>query len=70
MLGLAPIWLGSNETAKHKTAKLLQEGGVFAFGLSEKEHGADIYSTEMMLYPQGRGPIPGPGRQVLHRQRQ
>jgi len=55
MLGLAPIWLGSNETAKHKTAKLLQEGGIFAFGLSEKEHGADIYSTEMMLYPQGGG---------------
>jgi acyl-CoA dehydrogenase len=55
MLGLAPIWLGSNETAKHKTAKLLQEGGIFAFGLSEKDHGADIYSTEMMLYPQGGG---------------
>ncbi len=55
MLGLAPIWLGSNETVKHKTAKLLQEGGIFAFGLSEKEHGADIYSTEMMLHPQGGG---------------
>jgi len=55
MLGLGPIWLGSNEEVKHKTAKLLQEGGVFAFGLSEKEHGADIYSTDMMLYPQGDG---------------
>ena len=30
-------------------------GGVFAFGLSEKEHGADIYSTDMMLNPQGDG---------------
>ena len=55
MLGLAPIWLGSNEAVKHKTAKLLQEGGIFAFGLSEKEHGADIYSTEMMLHRQGGG---------------
>jgi acyl-CoA dehydrogenase len=55
MLGLAPIWLGSNEAVKHKTAKLLQEGGIFAFGLSEKEHGADIYSTEMLLHPQGSG---------------
>jgi acyl-CoA dehydrogenase len=55
MLGLAPIWLGSNEAVKHKTAKLLQEGGIFAFGLSEKEHGADIYSTEMLLHPQCRG---------------
>ncbi len=40
---------------KHRTAKLLQEGGVFAFGLSEKEHGADIYSSDMMLYPNGDG---------------
>jgi len=55
MLGLAPIWLGSNEAVKHKTAKLLQDGGVFAFGLSEKDHGADIYSTEMLLHPQGGG---------------
>ncbi|HDP80017.1 MAG TPA: acyl-CoA dehydrogenase [Spirochaetes bacterium] len=55
MLGLGPIFLGSNEEVKHKTAKLLQEGGVFAFGLSEKEHGADIYSSDMMLYPQGDG---------------
>ncbi len=55
MLGLCPIWNGSNEEVKHKTAKLLQEGGVFAFGLSEKEHGADIYSSDMMLYPNSDG---------------
>jgi acyl-CoA dehydrogenase len=55
MLGLAPIWLGSNEEIKLKTAKLLQDGHVFAFGLSEKEHGADIYSSDMMLAPQTDG---------------
>ncbi|TWI75304.1 acyl-CoA dehydrogenase [Desulfobotulus alkaliphilus] len=55
MLGLGPIWMGSNEEIKHKTAKLLQDGEVFAFGLSEKEHGADIYSSDMMLYPQEDG---------------
>ncbi|PLX42846.1 MAG: acyl-CoA dehydrogenase [Deltaproteobacteria bacterium] len=49
MLGLCPIWMGQNEELKHKTAKLLEEGGVFAFGLSEKEHGADIYSSEVTL---------------------
>lgn len=54
-LGLCPIWMGSNEEVKQKTTKLLQEGGVFAFGLSEKEHGADIYSSEMKLYPQKDG---------------
>ncbi|MBF0351662.1 MAG: acyl-CoA dehydrogenase [SAR324 cluster bacterium] len=55
MLGLGPIFNGDNEAVKHKTAKLLQEGAVFAFGLSEKEHGADIYSSDMMLYPQPDG---------------
>ncbi len=55
MLGLGPVWLGSNEEVKQKAAKLLQDGEVFAFGLSEKEHGADIYSTDMMLHPQNDG---------------
>lgn len=55
MLGLCPIWMGSNEEMKNKAAKLLEDGEVFAFGLSEKEHGADIYSSDMMLYPQGDG---------------
>ncbi len=54
-LGICPIWMGSNEEAKHKAAKLVEEGEVFAFGLSEKEHGADIYASDMMLYPQGDG---------------
>ena len=54
-LGLGPIWMGGNEEVKHITAKLLQEGHVFAFGLSEKEHGADIYSSDMMLTPQQDG---------------
>ena len=55
MLGLGPVFLGENEEVKHKTARLLEEGKVFAFGLSEKEHGADIYSTDMMLEPLGDG---------------
>ena len=55
MLGLGPIFLGENETVKHRTANLLEEGRVFGFGLSEKEHGADIYSTDMMLTPKGDG---------------
>jgi acyl-CoA dehydrogenase len=55
MLGLGPVFNGDNEAAKHKAAKLLKEGAVFAFGLSEKEHGADIYSSDMMLIPQADG---------------
>lgn len=55
ILGLGPIWMGSNEDVKKKTAQLLKNGGIFAFGLSEKAHGADLYSTEMMLTPMGDG---------------
>jgi len=55
MLGLGPIFNGDNEAVKHKAAELLSEGKVFAFGLSEKEHGADIYSSEMQLVPQPGG---------------
>ncbi|MCK7467282.1 MAG: hypothetical protein MZU91_03420 [Desulfosudis oleivorans] len=37
ILGLGPIWMSPNETAKKKAAKLLKEGAIFAFGLSEKD---------------------------------
>lgn len=52
ILGLGPIWISDNEKIKQKTARLLQEGGVFGFGLSEKEHGADIYSSDLRLEKQ------------------
>jgi len=55
ILGLGPIWMGDNEAVKEKTARLLQEGGIFAFGLSEKAHGADLYSSEMALTPLEEG---------------
>lgn len=54
-LGLDPVLLGDNEAAKHKAAGKLQDNALCAFGLSEKEHGADIYSSEMKLYPNGDG---------------
>lgn len=55
ILGLGPIWQSENEDLKRKAAQLLDEGEVFAFGLSERQHGADIYSTEMSLTPQPDG---------------
>jgi acyl-CoA dehydrogenase len=55
ILGLGPIWMSRNEELKKKAAKLLKEGAIFAFGLSEKEHGADVYSTDMKLVPQANG---------------
>jgi acyl-CoA dehydrogenase len=53
VLGLGPIWMSDNEAIKKRTAQALEQGGIFAFGLSEKEHGADVYSTDMILTPQG-----------------
>jgi len=55
ILGLGPIWMSSNQAIKEKTAKLLENGGIFAFGLSEKAHGADLYASEMALTPLGNG---------------
>jgi acyl-CoA dehydrogenase len=62
ILGLGPIWMSENEAVKARTAELLKEGGIFAFGLSEKEHGADLYSTEMSLEPKGGGKYLANGR--------
>ncbi|MFF1369434.1 acyl-CoA/acyl-ACP dehydrogenase [Streptomyces virginiae] len=51
ILGLGPVWQSDNADARDRAAQLLAEGEVFAFGLSEKTHGADIYSTDMLLRP-------------------
>ncbi|MFV0478715.1 MAG: acyl-CoA dehydrogenase [Parahaliea sp.] len=55
MLGLGPVFNGANEGVKQRAAQLLKEGAVFAFGLSEQDHGADIYSSSMELVPQADG---------------
>ncbi|MBY0441799.1 MAG: acyl-CoA/acyl-ACP dehydrogenase, partial [Mycobacteriaceae bacterium] len=54
-LGLGPIWMSSNEDAKRRAAEQLESGEVFAFGLSEQAHGADVYKTDMILTPTGQG---------------
>jgi len=55
ILGLGPVWQSGNAAARARAAELLAQGEVFAFGLSEKTHGADIYSTDMLLEPDGEG---------------
>lgn len=54
-LGLGPIWMSDNEDAKRKAAAQLETGEVFAFGLSERTHGADVYQTDMILTPSEHG---------------
>jgi len=51
ILGLGPIWQSDNIKAKERAASQLEAGGVMAFGLSEREHGADIYNTDLLLTP-------------------
>ena len=55
VLGLGPIWMSKNQALRKRTAQALEDGGIFAFGLSEKAHGADIYSTDMVLTRDGDG---------------
>ncbi|SOJ52890.1 Caffeyl-CoA reductase-Etf complex subunit CarC [Mycobacterium simulans] len=54
-LGLGPIWMSDNEDAKRKAAAQLEQGEVFAFGLSEQTHGADVYKTDLILTPSEHG---------------
>ena len=55
VLGLGPVWLSENESARVEVAELLRRGHLFGFGLSEREHGADIYSSDMILRRDGDG---------------
>src|ERR1700710_770989 len=51
ILGLGPVWQSENKDAKLKAADDLEAGEVMAFGLSERDHGADVYNTDMVLTP-------------------
>jgi acyl-CoA dehydrogenase len=51
ILGLGPIWQSNNIKAKERAVAQLEAGGVMAFALSEREHGADIYNTDLLLTP-------------------
>ena len=68
-LGLGPIWMSDNEDAKRKAAAQLEQGEVFAFGLSEQttrrrrlqdRHDPDAVGARLDRQR----------REVLHRQRQ
>lgn len=55
VLGLGPVWLSANDSARAEVARLLAGGSIFGFGLSEREHGADIYASDMILRRTGDG---------------
>lgn len=57
VLGLGPIWMSDNDAAKRRAARALDDGAVMAFGLSERAHGADVYSTDMVLRPSNESEV-------------
>jgi acyl-CoA dehydrogenase len=48
-LGLFPILMSSNEALKKEAIAALENGALFAFGVSEKTHGSDLYSNEFEI---------------------
>src|SRR5580692_5831269 len=65
ILGLGPIWQSDNIKAKERAAAQLEAGGVMAFALSEREHGADIYNTDLLLTPAQDKDVEGGERPVF-----
>ncbi len=54
-LGLFSILMGSNSELKKEAVATLESGGQFAFGVSEKTHGADLFGNEFVIRPAAAG---------------
>jgi acyl-CoA dehydrogenase len=65
VLGLGPVWTSTNEDARGLVGRLLADGGIFGFGLSERTHGADIYSTDMILSRASDGWVANGGKYYI-----
>jgi acyl-CoA dehydrogenase len=55
LLGLFAMLMGSNEALKREAVAALEEGAVFAFGVSEKDHGSDLLASEFTVVRKGPG---------------
>ncbi|MHC4452484.1 MAG: acyl-CoA dehydrogenase family protein, partial [Planctomycetota bacterium] len=53
LLGLFPILRSDNETLIREAIDRLESGGLFAFGVSEKAHGSDLFSNEFTIRRKG-----------------
>src|SRR4051794_11055288 len=61
-LGFFSILMGSNEALKKEAVATLEAGGLFAFGVSEKEHGSDLLANEFIVRPTAAGRFVASGR--------
>lgn len=48
-LGLFPILMGAREALKREAVATLEAGGLFALGVSERRHGADLLGNEFSV---------------------
>ncbi|MBI1827662.1 MAG: acyl-CoA dehydrogenase, partial [Planctomycetes bacterium] len=48
-LGLFPILMSSNEKLKKEAIARLEDGALFAFGVSEQAHGSDLFANEFAV---------------------
>ncbi len=48
-LGLFPILMSDNDRLKQEAIERLEAGGLFAFAVSEREHGSDLLANEFVL---------------------
>ena len=53
-LGLFSILMGSNEALKKEVVTTFEAGGLFALGVSEKDHGSDLLGNEFAVCATGR----------------
>ncbi|CAN5345507.1 acyl-CoA dehydrogenase family protein [soil metagenome] len=54
-LGLFPILMSENEPLKREAIAILERGGLFALGVSEKAHGSDLLGNEFAIRPSDAG---------------
>lgn len=50
-LGLFPILMSENEPLKREAIAILERGGLFALGVSERAHGSDLLGNEFAVRP-------------------
>ena len=54
-LGLFSILMGTNSALKEEAVAKLEQGGLFAFGISERNHGSDLLANEFVIEETGPG---------------
>jgi acyl-CoA dehydrogenase len=61
-LGLFAILMGTNADLKREAVAALEAGGLMGFGVSEKDHGADLLGNEFTVSEVGPGRFVASGR--------